>query len=697
MKKILSTTARSLADADLARSGLSLDDLTGVELVDDASKVLRSAPRMPALVFDYHEPWRPTGWVPRTEFCRLRLLGLPPTAPGQFQTTAPSRYLQPAASVNSVYLPKHPAIDWARVLLDPVEKIIITEGEKKAWAGANAGFSVSALGGVTMISAEGKGLRELDFFEQVRWERREVIVIFDTDTAGGLKPQVARAADRLLDLLLRKGAVPQLVVLPPKRDGQKRALDDYLVDEGGDGLAALIEHAQPLSAARSFFRLSERYTYITELGRFHDSKTATLITKEHLVTQEANTTVDQRVRRAVTLNGARVPKWVLDILPAGRAFIEWEARPEAARVVYEPGHVKLNGTGNLNVWPGWACGPPRKNDISEFMWALDNIYGDDPVAREFIEHWLFYPLRYPGAKLFTIALVTSPDEGIGKTFIFEMLARYVYGMQNATILQEGDLGGDYNSFLVNRQLVIGDDIAGSDAYRHLARIKSLVTNEYLVCKQKYVPEFTVANVANFAITANELPFKLNDDDRRFFAHWPRRAKRDLERYTRLSQAFRDGLGSAVLWHALERYDEAGFAPKGAAPDTACKRELISFGRNDIEAWASSLRERAEYLTRDWATLEELMALWLTEGGEGAARIGPQAVARVLGKFRFTRWRNGVTARVFGRPQRVWLLRNEAAWQLREADQFTVSAEKQQEFRIAQRPRLEAVPTKKRKF
>lgn len=187
------------------------------------------------------------------------------------------KYMQPEGSVNHVYFP--PGL--ANTLAKPRKKvIIITEGEKKSAASVKFGFPAVGLGGVdswrnrslvlpdtvkftktesgdlrAKISANeqvsdhiqmgdlAKGLEEL-----ISWLGRHteftVLIVFDTDVAAGVKPEVQKSAARLAAELRFRGVgttrIRQLIL--PYRDGDgKVGLDDYLTKYGADDFDNLVD------------------------------------------------------------------------------------------------------------------------------------------------------------------------------------------------------------------------------------------------------------------------------------------------------------------------------------------------------------------------------------------------------------------------------------------------------------------------
>jgi hypothetical protein len=423
-------------------------------------------------------------------------------------------------------------------------------------------------------------------------------------------------------------------------------------------------------AAKKLMDMSTKYIYVNDMSCVFEWNENRLIRPMDFLLNTGNSTVDIPVRKTVSANGVRTPAWLMDVVPSGKAFLDWPARPSGHSLVYRPGAdrviPRVDSIGDqhghyINMWKGWAAGKPVEGDISPFLWVLDNVFGDDPMAREFIEHWFFYPIRNPGAKLYTVCLVVSRLEGIGKTFPADMLAHHVYGLRkpygNANVIGGDGLNGAYNSYLVNKQFILADDLASSDVYQHLAQLKGLVTNQTLVCKEKYVPEYTVDNLANFYLTSNEQsPFKLTDQDRRFFVHEPRNANKDPEKYHAVRRWFeQEGGGAKLLWHAQNQYEQGAFDPRNKAPITRSKLGLISAGQTDAETWVDGLKARCHLLSRPFVTPAELLSLFQLES-TNTGNMTPSAMGRVAGKYGWRRWRDGAQIRLpDGKVERVWVV------------------------------------------
>ncbi len=122
--------AVALAKADLARSGLTLDDAEreGIIAVDDASRVNPDFAAKPALIFPYRRfDGRPATFERDGKtllMCRARYLARPGLMPPKGR-----KYDQPKGSGVHIYFPR--TLDLASLRRDEMTDVCLVEGEKK--------------------------------------------------------------------------------------------------------------------------------------------------------------------------------------------------------------------------------------------------------------------------------------------------------------------------------------------------------------------------------------------------------------------------------------------------------------------------------------------------------------------------------------------------------------------------------------
>lgn len=206
--------------ADLQKSGLSEATIARCGLHSVRPADLKACP-MPSVVHALAFPYYGLDGCP-VEFQRWKL----------FYADEPSdkpKYWQPKGSDP---LPYFPALcDWQALASDPTKTLHITEGEKKALAGSQAGLPCIGIAGVwnwrvKLDSGERLVLPSLD---QIIWRGRTVELVPDSDAWRPAKESDILAGFFALAMELKeRGAVVSFVELP---DGpSKRGLDDFFVE-----------------------------------------------------------------------------------------------------------------------------------------------------------------------------------------------------------------------------------------------------------------------------------------------------------------------------------------------------------------------------------------------------------------------------------------------------------------------------------
>lgn len=680
----LSPALRALAEKDLARSGLTLDDADALGcLIMPSSDLATFGHTQPedAIVFPYWDPVK-GAFQPLEEFHRARLLT--DTRVGFAAQTKARRYSQPPGTLNSVYVPRimeGVVYDWKKHFGDVRQPLFITEGEKKSAAACKKGIPCLGLGGVDVYQARARGAESLPLLDKIDFRSRDVGVIFDTDTPDGLKPEVLKSAKRFLDWLLLKGARPYLLTLP-SAGGVKVGLDDYLLEHSAaDFMELRLTSSLAHGDATNITQAAADYRYIIEIDRFVGDDPHLLMPPPHLdrVLGLKQVTLP-RLERVKDPNGGVMTRMMPRPVQLSEALLIWPGTEKFRSMVYHPGmprHMKINGNDYLNLWRGWKCeyagtdrlpSELRRAEImKEWHWSLDNIFGDDPVAREFAEHWLLYPLQNPGAKMNTFAMICSREEGIGKSFIGHMLAKHLYGLtrpgaRHAWQLTEGDLHGQFNPFMFATSFVEGDDIAAHDKKSVYERLKSFVTSDTIQVNIKNAPQFMMDNHCNFWLTSNDAaPFYLNEASRRAFVHIPRRARKNPERYHSLQLMFDSGeAGPTLLHYAREVYVAGKFNPVHDAPLTMGKKELSMNARTGAKEWIHDLVAHSDLLTRQVATAREIHALMELEQVQG--KFSVDALGHHLRDAGAVRWGDGYQFTVLNadgsaRRERAWIIGN----------------------------------------
>ena len=656
----------ALAKAKLASSGLDAADAKRLRIThhdaDRSRLMIPEGYHVPSIRFAYHgldgAPLlvRPRG----PEFFRLRYLREPVPPPKRFR-----KYMQAPGSPVFPYLP--PLVDWAAAAGNADQQLLITEGELKAAKATREGFPTIGLGGVYSFGAKKDGVSFLPLLEEFVWLDRSVVIAYDSDVTDN--PDVCTAVNKLADELTKRGALPSYLFIPPVAGLDKTGLDDYLVRNSAPAFAQLLSSAVPLTLAAPLRVLNERYAYVTRLRRVIWLREASLMTGAELKELETDDYHDLVMRPSGDVS--RVP------VSAADAWLRWPLRCDVRRMTYRPGADALAVIEDddvadayaYNSWPGWGVAP-RKGDTSAFVALFENLTtGLSDAERRWFLAWLAYPLRNPGVKLYTAALIYGVGQGTGKTLLGYTLGR-IYG-RNYVEIGQRNLHSDFNGWADEKQFVLGDEVTGSDKRADLDLLKKIITQKEVMVNRKHQPEYVIPDCVNYYLTSNRPnAIPLEDRDRRFFVH---RAPDDplpaafFAGYDKLLWGSDDF--SAAVFDYLLNVDLKGFDPRAAAPRTEAKREMTERARSDLGAWLRDVAESPDEalsiggvrFPSDLATNGQLRSVYAARAGVDPAKVTARWMGLELEEAGFRKVLSGGKVGAGADRDRYYAVRNPKKW------------------------------------
>lgn len=669
----LSGADRELVIDKITSSGLDLDDFTllGMDALSakqtvNENHLFRSVPSIRINYWDPKDPAKPLTPLPKwPQFFRLRYLESPKDF-ASLTEKKPQRYIQPPNSGLCAYFPRNlkNGATWQKIMADPDEPIIITEGEFKAAKATKEGYPTIGLGGVDSFKSSQLGFDFLPELEQINWVKRHVYIIYDSDFRSN--ENVCAALNRLGEALMARGAQPKVVPLPDVMEDQgKTGLDDFLVHTSSpDDLRSLLQSAaQPLTLAQSLFRLNDQVIYIHSPGLIVERETNVKISP-NAFTGHAYATASYS-ENVMTKDG----RLSLKPMSGAQAWISWPLRAEAGKLTYAPGKPKFIEADHprrsaWNTWEGWGI-EPRKGDVKPFLQLIDHIFtGADPGAKEWFLNWCAYPLQYPGTKLYSSVLVYGIRHGTGKSLIGYTMGR-IYG-KNFTEISGSELHASFNEWAENKQFVLGDDVTGSDKREDNDRLKKLITQKSLRVNPKFIPSYEVPDCINYYFTSNQPDaFFLEDDDRRSFVHEVVVGPLDEDWY-REYELWLDSGGASAVFHWLLQRDTGGFNSAGRALMTDAKRRMISDVKSDLGSWVQRLIADPDGVMRvgemivegDLFTNRELLELY---DPHQRTRTTANGLGRELRKSGLPMLMQGKPIRALGVQERYYVVRNQNKW------------------------------------
>lgn len=659
-------SARRLMLDKLRTSGLTDKDAQTLRFqaltATETQRLSKSFASLPSLLIPYTDIDGRLRNVPgsRRGYFRLRYLEVPKGF-DRLVETGPSKYVQPPETGVAAYFPANLKPSWTKTLNgSDLAPLLITEGELKAAAASKLGYPTIGLGGVYSYRSARLGITFLPELESIDWRRREVFLVFDSDYRSN--SQVCRALWELAELLADRGATPRLVTLPSLEEDSKTGLDDFLLEKGDIGLRSLLEEARPLTLVESLWSLNQQVVFIKNPGLVLDlntgQKMSPALFRDSVFATRKHADWVLKPDGSVSLKSSS----------AAASWLQWPLRFEAESLTYEPGKSRMVEDNpdrpKFNTWPGWGI-EPKRGSVKPFLTLVDHLFtGADEKTRDWFLNWCAYPLQYPGTKLFTAVVLYGLKHGTGKSFLGYTLGR-IYG-KNFTEITGADLHSAFNEWAECKQLVLADDVLGSNQRRDADLLKKMLTQQELRVNQKFVPSYVVQDCLNFFFTSNHPDaFFLEDDDRRFFIHEITVGPLPEEFYVDY-ELWLAGDGSSYLFDWFLRRDVEDFNPRAPALRTRAKAEMITDGRSDLGEWVERLKNTPDDVLRvgtkrlrsDLYTSKELLTLY---DPMGVTRTTANGLSRELKRQGFRRVNDGLNLRTSAGVNRYYAVRNVKKW------------------------------------
>ncbi|MGC8731615.1 MAG: DUF3854 domain-containing protein, partial [Halothiobacillaceae bacterium] len=583
------------AVAQLSSWGLTPTDAdrAGIFYTPDASQLYSEMPRRAGLVIPY---WNPDGTLrlfqrhtTQLPLSRVRLLGQEP-ARATFTKRRPLRYLQPDHSPVAAYW--WPGLDWTAICADTSVPLVITEGEAKAIRGCLAGFATVALGGVYSYGQNGDLLPDLDM---VRWDQRDVFIVYDSDAATNT--QVLAAEARLVELLHReRSARCRVVRLPPAGDA-KVGLDDYLTAHGADALRDLMQASRTLTQLDGkCMALNRHIAWIEREAMVYDRRSRMFLKKDNLISGSHYSSIRHH---SVTAKGNLTEVSVAQ---------KWLTHPHAARydeVLFRPGEPEvIKGDGGrvaLNMWQGYDMEP---GDVAPWLELTEHLFAETPPdTRDLPRLLLAYKAQNPMIKI-PLGLVLVGPEGSGKS-LWAKCVQAAYGIYGVS-LTPANLIGEFRGWLESSLVVVVNEANGSDMAKAAETLRTLISDEDQPMNDKFRTARQVKSFASYIITANDRAVgSFRHEDRRMIVVGaPPPAPEGL--YDRVGDWLQAG-GARHLMHYLATVDIGDWRPPKRAPLSPEK----------YLAFRESLSPVQELAERMLSSDQDTIRMWLDSAVEWA--------------------------------------------------------------------------------
>jgi hypothetical protein len=336
-------------------------------------------------------------------------------------------------------------------------------------------------------------------------------------------------------------------------------------------------------------------------------------------------------------------------------------------VTYEPLHqsdfIVRDGLESLNTFKPSSV-KAVEGDATPFVDFMTWLV-PETSEREHLLKMVAYTVRNPGRKLRHALVLRTAMQGVGKSMFLNIWGSLL-GEHNVRKTTPKELGGDFQSYLRDRLLIVCEEMNLGMGFRAYNDLKDMVTADTALINEKHLRQRECPIHATFVFLTNvEQPLFVEQHDRRIFYIDSPAQRREPEYYKEFAAWWRDNLG--VIRHYLDGIDLANFNPHAAPPLTQSKVRLIAGSMSELaQELALAICERQGSLDRDIVTLDQVSC---SLGAGSRVRTKPQLAKALkeLGAIPLGQQRVGGSGRAS-----LWAIRNLDYW--RHADIVIVGKE-----------------------
>jgi len=436
---------------------------------------------------------------------------------------------------------------------DPVDGVVrITEGEFKAdIATLHSNVYTMSIPGVGFWSKILPHIREM--------KPNKVLLAFDSDKSDVHSTSVDSEEEykvgKELSKLYTALKNEKFNVVIEDWDGQYgKGIDDVLTAGHEDKIFELTDHeADKFCSEKISGDLNDEWIYILKNKIFINTKTGAEFDKEQF---------DDLMISSSEEKGKPSANFMKD--PSSRKFYQSIYMPSFPPVVEYLGHECYNT---------WREHPISAvdGDPSIFTDHIKYLLPNEDEANILLD-WMAYQVQFPGRKM-SWAIILQGQQRTGKSYIGFAL-RQILGDENIGLPSNEAIKGQFTKWQYGHSVIIIEEIMTTGRIDVMNKLKPMITENMATIRQMRTDEYTVPNVYNLiAFTNHRDAIKIESDDRRYCALFSEAKPKKSHEYESLFDWTRKNAG--VIYGYLMNRDLSAFKPKGRAPFTLAKQEMVN--------------------------------------------------------------------------------------------------------------------------
>ena len=273
-------------------------------------------------------------------------------------------------------------------------------------------------------------------------------------------------------------------------------------------------------------------------------------------------------------------------VPAGNWWVNHPNRREYKTVIFAPGH---DVDGAYNLWKGFAF-DSRPGDCSLYLEHVkENVCRGDVETHDYLMNWMALAVQRP-AQPGHSAIVLRGRQGTGKGMFAKGFGA-LFGRHFLHVRDSNHLFGQFNAHLRDCLILFGDEAFATGNSKHESLLKSLITEETVMCEAKGVDAEPSQNFIHLIMASNaEWVVPADGDDRRFLVlDVGEKKMQDADYFGKMARQLRAG-GYEALLYALMSRDVSGFNVRQIPQTEALKDQKIRSLSEEEEWWYAKLRD-----------------------------------------------------------------------------------------------------------
>lgn len=188
------------------------------------------------------------------------------------------------------------------------------------------------------------------------------------------------------------------------------------------------------------------------------------------------------------------------------------------KIIFNPQLLDSKESKDYNCWTGFNHSIDSNLVFDEanslFLKLLKRITNDD-IIHEYLKQWIAHIIQKPWLKTKVGVVLYSDTKGVGKNALIDGIIKLLEGY-TAKIESIEDITRNFNSHLVNKLLIVGDEICAK-AQGVSDKLKETITRTVQNLEKKGVDPIPMDDYTNWIFTTNNFnAFTIEQGDRRMF-------------------------------------------------------------------------------------------------------------------------------------------------------------------------------------